>query len=163
MSLRFGFSHAGILDEILPNIFNQNYSINKAILTPDEYWMLEAYKEAMKGIGFASPNPAVGCVIVKNGAEISRGYTQEYGKEHAEKNAIDKIIDKDILKDSTLYVTLEPCCHHGKQPPCTELFIKYNIKKCVIGMIDPNPKVYGKGIELLSLNGIEVKYGVLEN
>ena len=156
MSLRFGFSHAGILEEILPNIFNQNYSINKDLLTLDECWMLEAYKEGMKGIGFASPNPAVGCVIVKNGIEISRGHTQEYGKEHAEKNALDKIVDKNLLKGSTLYVTLEPCCHHGKQPPCTDLLIKYGIKKCVIGMIDPNPKVCGKGIELLSLNGIEV-------
>jgi diaminohydroxyphosphoribosylaminopyrimidine deaminase/5-amino-6-(5-phosphoribosylamino)uracil reductase len=162
MSLRSGFSYAGILEEIFPANVYKNYSIQNETLSFDEFWMLEAYKEAKKGIGFCSPNPAVGCVIIKNGIEISRGFTQSYGNEHAKKNAIDKVYNKEILNGATIYVTLEPCCHHGKQPSCANLLVKYKIKKCVIGIIDPNPKVCGQGIDFLKLNGIEVIHGILK-
>ncbi len=117
---------------------------------------------AVKGLGSVAPNPMVGCVIVCNGKIIGEGYHEKYGKAHAEINAIKSVRNKALLKDSTLYVTLEPCSHYGKTPPCTEAIIKYGIKRVVIGCVDPNPLVKGKGITKLIKSGCHVITGVLE-
>ena len=118
---------------------------------------------AVKGLGNVAPNPMVGCVIVYNGAIIGEGYHQKYGEAHAEVNAIASVTDKNLLKESMVYVSLEPCSHHGKTPPCSDLLIAHKVKRVVIGCLDTNPLVAGKGIEKLRNAGIEVITGVLEN
>ena len=127
-----------------------------------EYFIDKCISLARNGALDVSPNPMVGCVIVNNGEIIGEGYHKEYGKNHAEVNAINSVKDKSVLKNSILYVNLEPCCHHGKTPPCTDLIIKYNIPKVVIGCIDTFSKVSGQGIKKLKNNSVEVIYGVLE-
>ena len=127
-----------------------------------EYFIEKCISLARKGILNVSPNPMVGCVIVNDGEIIGEGYHKEYGKNHAEVNAINSVKDKSVLKNSILYVNLEPCCHHGKTPPCTDIIIKYNIPKVVIGCIDTFSKVSGQGIKKLKNNSVEVIYGVLE-
>ena len=127
-----------------------------------EHFIEKCITLARKGILNVSPNPMVGCVIVYNDEIIGEGYHQEYGKSHAEVNAIETVKDKSLLNKSTLYVNLEPCCHHGKTPPCTDLIIKHNFSKVVIGCIDPFSEVSGKGIKKLEDNSIEVVHGVLE-
>ena len=127
-----------------------------------EYFIEKCISLARKGILNVSPNPMVGCVIVYDGEIIGEGYHKEYGKNHAEVNAINSVKDKSVLKNSILYVNLEPCCHHGKTPPCTDIIIKYNIPKVVIGCIDTFTKVSGQGIKKLKNNSVEVIYGVLE-
>ena len=117
---------------------------------------------AHKGIGHVAPNPMVGCIIVYKGKIIGEGYHKEFGKSHAEINAIRSVKNKKLLKDSTLYVTLEPCSHHGKTPPCADAIIKHGIKKIIIGSVDPNPLVKGKGIAKLIKGGCDVTIGVLE-
>ena len=114
------------------------------------------------GIGNTYPNPSVGCCIVLDDKIIGEGYTSKAGGNHAEVNAINSVEDKSLLKLSTIYVTLEPCCHHGKTPPCVDKIIASGMKKVVIGIKDPNPLVCGKGIEKLKENGIEVISGVLK-
>lgn len=118
---------------------------------------------AEKGFGQVSPNPMVGCLIVHNGEIIGSGYHKEYGGPHAEVNAINNVKDPSLLKESTAYVSLEPCSHFGKTPPCADLLIKAGIKKVVIGSLDPNPLVAGQGMEKLIQAGINVEYSVLEN
>lgn len=115
---------------------------------------------AAKGLGQVAPNPMVGCVIVFNDEIISEGYHQEYGGLHAEPNALKKV-DEALLKECTLYVNLEPCSHYGKTPPCADLIISKGLKKVVIGNLDTNPLVAGKGIKKLQDAGIIVEYGVL--
>lgn len=127
----------------------------------ENYFRL-AIKLAEKGRGYTLSNPLVGCVIVKEKKIIATGYHQKYGDNHAEVVAIKKVRDKNLLKNSTLFVTLEPCCHYGKTPPCTDLIIKNKIKKVYVGIYDPNPLVYKKGVAILRKNGIEVKVGFLE-
>ena len=127
-----------------------------------EYFIDKCISLARKGALEVSPNPMVGCVIVNDGEIIGEGYHKEYGKNHAEVNAIHSVKDKSELKNSILYVNLEPCCHHGKTPPCTDLIVKYNIPKVVIGCIDTFSKVSGQGIKKLKDNSVEVIYGVLE-
>ena len=127
-----------------------------------EHFIDKCIRLARKGALDVSPNPMVGCVIVNDGEIIGEGYHKEYGKNHAEVNAINSVKDKSVLKNSILYVNLEPCCHHGKTPPCTDLIIKYNIPKVVIGCIDTFSKVSGQGIKKLKDNSVEVIYGVLE-
>ena len=127
----------------------------------DEYYMNLALKLAAKGMGKVSPNPMVGAVIVQKGKIIGRGYHQRCGESHAEVNAI-KNATADIA-GSTLYVTLEPCCHEGKTPPCVEIIAQKNIARVVIGAIDSNPLVSCQGINYLQSRGIEVKTDVLEN
>lgn len=127
----------------------------------DEYYMKLAIALAKKGRGYVSPNPLVGAVIVKNGRIISRGYHQRFGGNHAEINAL-KNASEDVA-GSTLYVTLEPCCHEGKTPPCIDSIEKHKIVRVVIGTIDSNPLVSCQGINFLQSCGIEVKTGVLEN
>ncbi|MFZ3056438.1 MAG: bifunctional diaminohydroxyphosphoribosylaminopyrimidine deaminase/5-amino-6-(5-phosphoribosylamino)uracil reductase RibD [Smithella sp.] len=127
----------------------------------DEYYMKLAIALARKGRFYVGPNPMVGAVIVKKGMIIGRGYHQRFGGNHAEINAIHNA-GEDIA-GSTLYVTLEPCCHEGKTPPCTDSIIKNKIARVVIGTIDSNPLVSCQGINYLQSCGIEVKTGVLEN
>lgn len=117
---------------------------------------------AKNGIGTTRPNPSVGAVIVFNGKIIGEGYTSTYGSNHAEVNAINSVKDKSLLRKSTLYVTLEPCSHFGKTPPCADFIIKNAIQKVVVGCIDTNSLVAGKGIECLKKAGVEVVVGVLE-
>ena len=127
-----------------------------------EHFIEKCITLARKGILNVSPNPMVGCIIVYNDEIIGEGYHQEYGKSHAEVNAIKAVKDKSLLSKSTLYVNLEPCCHHGKTPPCTDLIIRHNFSKVVIGCIDPFSEVSGRGIKKLEDNSIKVLYGVLE-
>jgi diaminohydroxyphosphoribosylaminopyrimidine deaminase/5-amino-6-(5-phosphoribosylamino)uracil reductase len=127
----------------------------------DEYYMKLALSLARKGRGYVSPNPMVGAVIVKNGRIISRGYHQRFGGNHAEINAIENAGGN--VAGSTLYVTLEPCCHEGKTPPCINSIIKHKIARVVIGTVDSNPLVSCQGVNDLQNSGIEVKTGVLEN
>ena len=120
-------------------------------------------KIAKNGLGSTRPNPMVGAIIVCDDKVIGEGFTSPYGQSHAEVNAINAVKNKALLKKSTLYVTLEPCSHHGKTPPCSDLIISHNIPKVVIGCIDDNPQVVGKGIAKLKASGCEVIVGVLEN
>ena len=120
--------------------------------------MQRAIALAKKGAGFVNPNPMVGCVVVKDNEIITEGYHEYYGGLHAERNALTNTAAD--CKDATLYVTLEPCCHHGKTPPCTDIIIEKGIKKVVVGLLDPNPLVSGKGISILQNAGIEVVTGV---
>ncbi len=117
---------------------------------------------AKNGAGFVSPNPMVGSVIVYNNIIIGEGYHQKFGNAHAEVNAINAVYNKPLLRESTLYVNLEPCSHFGKTPPCTDLIIKNKIPRVVIGCVDEHSKVAGKGILKLQNSGIDVKSGVLE-
>lgn len=117
---------------------------------------------AKKGIGNVAPNPMVGAVIVHNNQIIGEGYHQNYGEAHAEVNAIKFVKNQDLLKDSTIYVSLEPCAHFGKTPPCSDLIIEKNIPNIVIGCIDPFAEVAGKGIEKLRNAGRNVEVGILE-
>ncbi len=118
---------------------------------------------AQKGIGSTRPNPSVGAVVVVGNTIVGEGYTSPYGGNHAEVNAIESVKDKELLKNATIYVTLEPCSHHGKTPPCSDLIIRSGIPKVVIGCLDTNSLVAGKGIEKLRAAGCEVILGVLES
>lgn len=122
-------------------------------LTDKEY-MLRAISLAKKGEGWTNPNPMVGAVIVKDGRIIGEGYHKKYGELHAERNAFASL--KESAKGATMYVTMEPCCHYGKTPPCTQAIIEHKIGKVVIGSKDPNPKVSGKGVQILKEAGISV-------
>ena len=126
----------------------------------DEYYMRRAIALAQKGEGQVSPNPLVGAVIVKDGKIIGEGYHEHYGQPHAERNALANCIQSP--EGATIYVTLEPCCHHGKQPPCTDALLAAGIRRVVIGSKDPNPLVHGKGIRILREHGVEVTEHVLE-
>lgn len=117
---------------------------------------------AQNGIGSARPNPSVGAVVVWNDMIIGEGYTSPYGGSHAEVNAINAVVDKSVLKEATIYVTLEPCAHYGKTPPCADLIVSHQIPRVVIGAIDTNSLVAGKGVERLQKAGCEVIVGVLE-
>ena len=133
---------------------------NTVITDTDRIYMSLALEEAKKGIGRTSPNPCVGAVIVRDGVEISRGYHQKAGTPHAEIHAINGAGDK--AKGATMYVTLEPCNHTGKTPPCSHAVVQAGIKRIVVGMTDPNPLVSGSGIDYLRAHNVEVLSGVLE-
>jgi diaminohydroxyphosphoribosylaminopyrimidine deaminase/5-amino-6-(5-phosphoribosylamino)uracil reductase len=126
----------------------------------DEHFMRQALLEAARADYTLSPNPKVGCLIVKNNEILSRGYHQGSGTPHAEIDALTKI--GETARGADLYVTLEPCCHFGKTPPCTESIIRSGIKRVFYAMIDPNPQVAGRGIEALLQAGIEVIQGYCE-
>jgi diaminohydroxyphosphoribosylaminopyrimidine deaminase/5-amino-6-(5-phosphoribosylamino)uracil reductase len=130
-------------------------------LTTDETFMRQALALARRGLGKTSPNPMVGAVIVKGGRVIAKGYHHAFGKDHAEVDALKRA--KEEVAGATLYVTLEPCRHYGKTPPCTDAIIKHNIGKVVIGMLDPDPKMRGKSVKLLNERGIANAVGVLED
>lgn len=125
----------------------------------DRDYMLRAIELAEKGRGFTDPNPLVGAVIVKDGRIIGEGYHEIYGSLHAERNAIKHLTES--AEGADMYVTLEPCCHYGKQPPCTEAVIASGVKRVVVGSFDPNPQVAGKGTALLREAGIEVVEGFM--
>ena len=132
-----------------------------------EIFLKRAIDLARKGKYLTKPNPMVGCVIVKDSEVIAEGYHMKYGSNHAEINALEDLnknnnISEAEFKQLTLYCTLEPCCHHGKTGPCTDAIIKSGIKKVVIGIKDPNPKVSGSGLKQLEDNGIEVLSGFFE-
>lgn len=124
----------------------------------DREYMLRALKLAKKGCGWVSPNPMVGAVIVKEGRIIGEGYHEKYGQLHAERQALAACGENP--EGATIYVTLEPCCHQGKQPPCVDAILEAGIKRVVIGSYDPNPLVSGKGIHTLRENGVEVIEGI---
>jgi diaminohydroxyphosphoribosylaminopyrimidine deaminase/5-amino-6-(5-phosphoribosylamino)uracil reductase len=127
----------------------------------DILYMERALELAALGREWVSPNPMVGCVIVHDDKIIGEGFHQKFGEPHAEVNAVNSVEDQSLLPESTVYVTLEPCSHYGKTPPCAELLIKHKVKKVVICNEDPFPKVAGKGIQMLKDAGIEVVTGLL--
>ena len=127
----------------------------------DEFYMRRAIELAKKGRGWTNPNPMVGAVIVKDGSIIGEGYHEKCGELHAERNAIASLTES--AEGATIYVTLEPCCHYGKTPPCVDQIIENRIKRVVIGMVDPNPLVSGKGVKKLQEAGIDVTVGILED
>ncbi len=131
-------------------------------MTFDEKMMARALQLAKCGRGEVSPNPMVGAVVVHDGRIIGEGYHRRYGGPHAEVNAIDSVADKSLLPKSTIYVTLEPCAHYGKTPPCADLIVRCGIPRVVIGCRDPFAKVDGRGIDRILASGAEVVVGVLE-
>ena len=128
-------------------------------MTKYEYMQL-AIELAKKGMGYTSPNPMVGCVVVKQDKIVTQGYHERYGEYHAERNALTRYPGD--LTGAEMYVTLEPCCHHGNTPPCTDIIIEKGIRKVYVGSMDPNPKVAGKGVQILRDHGIEIETGILE-
>lgn len=129
----------------------------------DEKYMRRALQLARLGAGHTSPNPMVGAVIVgPDGAIIGEGWHRKCGEAHAEVNAVASVKDTNLLKDSTIYVTLEPCSHYGKTPPCANMLIELGIPRVVVGTLDPFVKVAGRGVAMLREAGIEVVVGVLE-
>lgn len=128
----------------------------------DALFMQRALQLASNGLGNVSPNPMVGCVIVHQNRIIGEGYHQKYGQAHAEVNAILSVENKELLPNSTLYVTLEPCNHFGKTPPCADLILKHKMPKVIVCNLDPNPIVAGIGIEKLKNAGVDVQLHVLE-
>jgi riboflavin biosynthesis protein ribD len=132
----------------------------KTQVEKDKEYMKFAIKLAKQGEGKVNPNPVVGAVVVKDDVIIGKGYHKVFGKAHAEVYALEEA--GKLARNATIYVTLEPCSHFGKTPPCAEKIIKMGIKRCVIGSNDPNPKVAGKGIEMLRAAGIEVTRNVLK-
>lgn len=131
-------------------------------MTNHETYIKRCLQIAKNGLGITRPNPMVGAVIVYNDQIIAEGFTSAYGGNHAEVNAINAVKDKSILKECTLYVTLEPCSHFGKTPPCSDLIVRHKIPNVVIGCIDDNPEVAGKGIAKLRASGCHVTVGILE-
>jgi len=131
-------------------------------MNKDELYIFRCIELAKNGFGNVAPNPMVGCVIVNNEKIIGEGYHKKYGEPHAEVNAINSVKDKELLKDSTLFVNLEPCSHFGKTPPCSDFIISNKIPKVRIGCVDSSSKVAGKGIEKLRKAGIDAKFGILE-
>ncbi len=126
-------------------------------------YMKRALDLAVLGKRFVAPNPMVGAVIVHNDRIIGEGYHHQYGQAHAEVMAVNAVKDKRLLKDSTIYVTLEPCAHYGKTPPCAELIIKVGIPRVVVAMQDPFSAVAGRGIAMLREAGVEVSVGLMED
>jgi len=136
--------------------------MNSGNLQTDQHWMSEALAEAHQALYLANPNPRVGCLIVKNGQEIGRGHTQAVGGPHAEVQALADARSRGFdPTDSVIYVTLEPCNHTGRTPPCVDALIAAKPRKVLVAMIDPNPLVAGKGLERLQAAGIAVETGLL--
>jgi diaminohydroxyphosphoribosylaminopyrimidine deaminase / 5-amino-6-(5-phosphoribosylamino)uracil reductase len=133
-------------------------------LQSDEHFMALALREAQKGVGLSSPNPPVGCVLVKDGRVIGRGVHTRAGDPHGEIMALRDAEQRGHDScGATAYVTLEPCCHHGRTPPCTDALIQAGVVRVVIGVRDPNPRVDGGGLAILKAHGIAVEEGVLQN
>jgi diaminohydroxyphosphoribosylaminopyrimidine deaminase/5-amino-6-(5-phosphoribosylamino)uracil reductase len=132
-------------------------------LSGDDAFMALALREGMLGVGLASPNPPVGCVLARDGRVIGRGVHTRAGDPHGEIMALRDAENRDeATQGATAYVTLEPCCHHGRTPPCTDALIRAGIRRVVVGVRDPNPRVDGGGMAILQANGIEVQEGVLQ-
>ncbi len=151
----------------LKNVGNPNETaIFAALMTIDEQYMQRCIELARKSAGSVAPNPMVGAVLLYNGRIIGEGWHQQYGEAHAEVNCIRQAIEKghsDLISQSTIYVSLEPCAHFGKTPPCSDLIIKHKIPKVVIGCRDPFKEVDGKGIEKLKAAGVQVIVDVLKD
>ncbi len=130
-------------------------------MSSDQVFMQRCLELAMNGLGYVAPNPMVGSVIVHRGEVIGEGYHQEYGGPHAEVQAIASVADRRLLRDATLYVNLEPCAHHGKTPPCAHHIVENDIKRVVVGCMDPHSKVAGKGIDILRRSGCTVVTDIL--
>ncbi|HEY9046775.1 MAG TPA: bifunctional diaminohydroxyphosphoribosylaminopyrimidine deaminase/5-amino-6-(5-phosphoribosylamino)uracil reductase RibD, partial [Ohtaekwangia sp.] len=128
----------------------------------DEFFMQRTLELALLGQSHVSPNPMVGSVIVHDGKIIAEGWHRKYGQAHAEVNAVQQLTDKSILRESTVYVNLEPCSHTGKTPPCADMLVQHQVKKVVIANLDSNPLVAGNGVRKLRDAGIEVVTGILE-
>ncbi|HEY9008553.1 MAG TPA: bifunctional diaminohydroxyphosphoribosylaminopyrimidine deaminase/5-amino-6-(5-phosphoribosylamino)uracil reductase RibD [Ohtaekwangia sp.] len=128
----------------------------------DEIFMQRTLELALLGRSYVSPNPMVGSVIVHDGKIIGEGWHRTYGQAHAEVNAVQQLTDKSILRESTIYVNLEPCSHTGKTPPCADMLVQHQVKKVVIANLDSNPLVAGNGVKKLRAAGIEVVTGILE-
>lgn len=126
-------------------------------------YMSRCFELALNGRGNVAPNPMVGAVVVHNGKIIGEGYHAQCGEAHAEINAINAVKNREQLKESTLYISLEPCSHFGKTPPCTDRILEEKIPHVVVATMDPNPKVSGRGIDVLRQNGVDVTVGVLED
>lgn len=135
---------------------------NDRIMHVEEKFMARCLELARHGAGHTAPNPMVGAVVVHNGVIVGEGYHRRCGEAHAEVNAIASVRDEAILRDSTIYVSLEPCSHYGKTPPCAELIIRKGIPRVVVGCMDPFPEVSGRGVRMLRDAGVEVVTGVLE-
>lgn len=162
--MKSGFVAGGIFQECLPQHLKQNVE-SPGSMSSDELAMAEAFKASLKSVGICNPNPAVGAAIYKNQHLVSTGFTQTYGQKHAERLAIEAALEKGIeLKGSDLFVTLEPCSHHGKQPPCADLVSTIAWNRIVVGSRDPNPLVNGKGLQkILSVQPeLEIVQCVLE-
>ena len=162
--LKKGFSSGGVVARTLPTTAGLETMIPESVHSGDEHWMTLALLEAMNGVGWASPNPAVGCVLVEGDAVIARGYTQNYGGKHAERMAFESLLAQVSLspdREIRAFVTLEPCTHHGKQPPCVDLLFHPALREVVIGCVDPDPRVSGTGIQALLAAGKKVRTGVL--
>jgi len=130
-------------------------------LEQHQVFMRRAIELAQLGLGSVSPNPLVGCVIVKDGLVIGEGWHRKYGEGHAEVNAVNAVKHAEQLKGATVYVTLEPCSHFGKTPPCADLLIEKKVAEVIVAVEDPNPQVAGQGIARLKQAGIEVQVGLL--
>lgn len=156
----YGFG--GFLPDILPQEFAAPPSPGEAAFAgSDEDWMREALRASMEGCGKASPNPSVGCVVVKDGREVARGCTSWFGGPHGERNAIARVPADFAWAEATVYVVLEPCAHHGKQPPCADLFAERKPGRVVCALGDPFAQVDGAGFAKLAAAGIPVTRGVL--
>lgn len=131
-------------------------------LENEKKYMRRCFQLSKLGLGKVAPNPMVGCVIVHNDKIIGEGFHRQFGEPHAEINALNSVANKSLLKDSVLYVNLEPCSHYGKTPPCALRLINEGIKNVVVCNLDPNPKVAGRGVTMLRDAGIEVSVGLLE-
>jgi diaminohydroxyphosphoribosylaminopyrimidine deaminase/5-amino-6-(5-phosphoribosylamino)uracil reductase len=161
LNLQRGFVFGGWLPEIVSEIHNIRNFINDNVGYEKEYFQFQAFLSGMENAAISNPNPSVGCVIVKNNQIISTGCTQEWGGLHAERVAFKKLEGHD-LSGTEVYLTLEPCTHHGRQPPCLELFRNRGIKKVYISRSDLNPVVKNNGIRALQEMGIDVEVGFLE-
>ena len=161
--LKYGYGFGGILEQTVPVDLRDTFSSHISFQNEDERWMHEALLTAMHQIGLPPPNPTVGCVIVKDGKKITTGATERFGGLHAERSAIKNMVDRTLLKGATAYVTLEPCCHHGKQPPCTDALIEAGIGRCVIAAGDLHHLVAGGGIAALTAAGCQITVGPLRN
>jgi len=138
-------------------------SENESYTDSDRKWMQLALEIAEWGAGYVSPNPMVGCVIVDSeGNKIGQGYHERYGQAHAEVNAVESVKDNSLLKNATVYVTMEPCAHEGKTPPCADMLAGLPIRRVVVAMQDPTEKVNGKGIKKLRANDIRVDVGLMK-
>jgi diaminohydroxyphosphoribosylaminopyrimidine deaminase/5-amino-6-(5-phosphoribosylamino)uracil reductase len=132
------------------------------MMNQHDKYMHRCLELAVRGLGKVASNPMVGCVIVGDNGTLGEGHHDVFGGPHAEVNALNSVENKERLKNATMYINLEPCAHHGKTPPCTEAIIASGIKNVVIGCLDPNPLVKGKGVEALQKAGINVEVGILE-
>jgi diaminohydroxyphosphoribosylaminopyrimidine deaminase / 5-amino-6-(5-phosphoribosylamino)uracil reductase len=161
--LRKGFGAGGVMEQTLPAALRQGVdTVTPSTSSEDEAWMQRALEQAMRVAGRSYPNPTVGCVIVKDGRLLAAGATEVYGGRHAERVAIESVADRAQLRGATLYVTLEPCAHTGRQPPCADLVASCGFARCVVAVGDPNPLVAGKGLLRLRDAGLRIETDVLQ-